>query len=76
MLRISVLIAGLALAETTVIGVSSAQAVVCSYDRCVTKCNRAGVKHCLRHCDMRIARRLTSGICPWYGHLGLSPNGT
>jgi hypothetical protein len=37
MLRISILIAALVFVETTSIGVSSAQAVVCSYDLCVSR---------------------------------------
>jgi hypothetical protein len=74
MLRISVLIAALTLMETTAIGVSSAQAVVCSYDLCVSNCNGAGGKRCLRGCDRRIARRLSSGICPWHGFGDLSLN--
>jgi hypothetical protein len=76
MLRISILIAALVFVETTSIGVSSAQAVVCSYDLCVSNCNRAGYKRCLRGCDRRIARRLSSGLCPWHGAGDLSLKGT
>jgi hypothetical protein len=74
MLRISILIAALTLLETTAIGVSPAHAVVCSYDICVSNCNSNGRKHCLRGCDRRIARRLSSGLCPWYGPAELSIN--
>ena len=74
MLRISVFIAALTLLETTVIGISAAHAVVCSYDVCVTNCHRNGGKHCLRGCDRRIARRLSSGLCPWHGPGDLSLN--
>ena len=76
MLRISVLIAALALMETTSIGVSSAQAVVCSYDLCVSNCGRNGGRFCLKGCDRRIARRLSLGLCPWHGKGDLSLNGT
>lgn len=67
MLRTLVLIAALTLIETAAVGVSTAQAVVCSYDVCVSNCNRGGYRRCLRGCDLRIARRLSSGMCPWYG---------
>jgi hypothetical protein len=67
MLRVSVLIAALTLLETTAIGVSPAQAVVCSYDLCVSNCNSAGHKRCLKGCDRRISRRLSLGLCPWHG---------
>lgn len=71
MLRISALIAALTLVALIAMGVSAAQAVVCSYDLCVSKCFAAGGKYCLRGCDRRIARRQTSGICPWYGSASL-----
>jgi len=74
MLRIFVLIAALTLMETATIGVSRAQAVVCSYDVCVSDCFRGGYKKCLRHCDRRIARRISNGLCPWYGSGDLSLN--
>jgi hypothetical protein len=74
MLRIFVLVAALTLMETAAIGVSAAQAVVCSYDVCVSNCFRGGYKHCLRGCDRRIARRLSDGLCPWYGFSDLSLN--
>jgi hypothetical protein len=64
------LIATLALMASATMGLSPAQAVVCSYDRCVSRCFTAGNKFCLRGCDMRIARRMTSGLCPWYGSNG------
>jgi len=67
MLRRSLLIAALTLMASATIGASTAQAVVCSYDLCVSRCFTAGNKFCLRGCDRRIARRLTSGLCPWYG---------
>jgi hypothetical protein len=68
MLRLSMLIAALTLIASATIGASPAQAVVCSYDRCVSRCFIAGNKFCLRGCDMRIARRISSGLCPWYGN--------
>jgi hypothetical protein len=68
MLRFSTLIAALALIASTMIGTSPAQAVVCSYDVCVSRCFTAGNKLCLRGCDRRIARRLSSGLCPWHGN--------
>jgi hypothetical protein len=67
MLRRPMLIAALTLMTSVTIGASTAQAVVCSYDRCVSRCFTAGNKLCLRGCDMRIARRISSGLCPWYG---------
>ena len=67
MLRRSTLIAAVALMASTTIGVSTAEAVVCSYDLCVSNCFRGGGKTCLRGCDRRIARRISSGLCPWYG---------
>jgi hypothetical protein len=66
MLRRSMLIVVPALMALATIGASSAQAVVCSYDRCVSRCFTAGHKFCLRGCDIRIARRLSSGLCPWH----------
>ena len=75
MLRIFVLIAALTLMETATIGVSRAQAVVCSYDVCVSNCFRNGIKRtCLHLCDKRIARRISNGLCPWYGSGDLSLN--
>ena len=74
MLRISLLIAALTLVGTIAIGVSTAQAVVCSYDVCVSNCHMNGGKHCLRGCDRRIARRMSSGFCPWHGAGDLSLN--
>jgi hypothetical protein len=74
MLRISILIAALTLMETAVIGVPAAHAVVCAYDVCVSNCFRGGYKHCLRGCDRRIARRISNGLCPWYGSGDLSLN--
>jgi hypothetical protein len=64
MLRLSLVIAALILIASAMIDASPAQAVVCS---CVSRCFTAGGKFCLRGCDRRIARRLTSGLCPWYG---------
>jgi hypothetical protein len=68
MLRFSTLIAALILIASVMIGALPAQAVVCSYDICVSNCFRGGGKTCLRGCDQRIARRISSGICPWYGN--------
>jgi hypothetical protein len=71
MLRRSMLIVALAFMAfmaSVIVGASTVQAVVCSYDRCVSRCFTAGHKFCLRGCDMRIARRLSSGICPWHGN--------
>ncbi|HEY6577932.1 MAG TPA: hypothetical protein VIY09_01290 [Rhizomicrobium sp.] len=68
MLRWSMLIAALALLASVTVDVLPAQAVVCSYDRCVSRCFIAGGRFCLRGCDRRIARRLTAGLCPWYGN--------
>jgi len=70
MLRRSTLIAALALIASVTMGALPAQAVVCSEDICVSKCFRGGGKTCLRGCDRRIARRISSGICPWYGNAG------
>ena len=67
MLRLSMVIAALTLFVSLMIEASPAQAVVCSYDRCVSRCFTAGNKFCLRGCDRRIARRIASGLCPWYG---------
>jgi hypothetical protein len=72
MLRRSTLIAALALIASTTIGASTAQAVVCSEDVCISRCFIGGGKHCLRGCDRRIARRISSGICPWHGNNGFS----
>jgi hypothetical protein len=72
MLRIFVLIAALTLIETAAIGVPAAHAVVCSYEVCVPNCYRAGGTRCLSRCDRRIARRISDGICPWYGDLSLN----
>jgi hypothetical protein len=68
MLRRSTLIAALILIASATVGATTAQAVVCSYDVCVSHCFTAGGKFCLRGCDRRIARRQTSGLCPWYGN--------
>jgi hypothetical protein len=68
MLRLSIIIAALALMIATDVGISPAQAVVCSYDVCVSNCWRGGYKRCLRGCDRRIARRMSDGLCPWYGN--------
>lgn len=74
MLRVPALIAVLAVTATAAF-VSPANAIVCSYDRCVFNCHRNGVsKVCLRVCDLRIARRLSSGLCPWYGSGDLAFN--
>jgi hypothetical protein len=67
MLRRSMVIAALTLFASVTIDVSPAQAVVCSYDICVSRCFTAGNKFCLRRCDRRIARRQTNGLCPWSG---------
>jgi hypothetical protein len=72
--RILVLIAAVTLLQTIAVGAPAAQAVVCSYDVCVSNCNTNGGKHCLRGCDRRIARRLSNGLCPWLGFGGLSLN--
>ena len=48
--------------------VSPAQAVVCSEDVCISRCYIGGGKRCLKSCDRRIARRISSGICPWHGN--------
>lgn len=66
MLRLSTLIAALILLASVTTAASPAQAVVCSYDHCVSRCFTAGGKYCLRGCDRRIARRMTSGLCPWF----------
>jgi hypothetical protein len=68
MLRLSTLIAALILLASATIVAAPAQAVVCSYDLCVSRCFTAGHKLCLRGCDRRIARRLSSGLCPWHGN--------
>jgi hypothetical protein len=73
MLRLSTLTAALALIASATFATSPAQAVVCSYDVCVSRCFTGGGKFCLRGCDRRIARRMTSGLCPWYGQ-GMSMN--
>jgi len=67
MLRVSMMIAALTLVAATDVGVSPAKAVVCSEQVCISNCFRAGYKRCLRGCDRRIARRISDGICPWYG---------
>jgi hypothetical protein len=67
MQRLSMVIAALTIFVSLMIDVSPAQAVVCSYDICVSNCFRGGGKHCLRGCDRRIARRQTNGLCPWSG---------
>ena len=67
MLRLSMVIAALTLLVSLMIDASPAQAVVCSYDRCVSRCFTADGRFCLRGCDRRIARRQTSGLCPWPG---------
>lgn len=67
MLRRSMLIAILALIASTAIGVSTAGAVVCSEQVCISNCYKGGGKYCLRGCDRRIARRISSGMCPWHG---------
>jgi hypothetical protein len=74
MLRILAFVAILSLIGTTAFGVSAAQAVVCSYDQCVSNCHRSGGKHCLRGCDRRIARRQSLGLCEWHGLGDLSLN--
>jgi len=68
MLRFSTLIAALTLIASVTIGALPAQAVVCSEDICISRCFIGGGKRCLRGCDRRIARRISSGICPWYGN--------
>jgi hypothetical protein len=65
MLRLSMVIAALIALAT--FDASPAQAVVCSYDLCVSRCFTAGGRFCLRGCDRRIARRQTNGLCPWSG---------
>jgi hypothetical protein len=67
MLRLSMVIVALTLLASITIDASPAQAVVCSQDICVSHCFRGGVRHCLRGCDRRIARRQTNGLCPWSG---------
>ena len=74
MLRISALVAMLSLMGMTGLSVSAAHAVVCSYDQCVWNCHRGPGKYCLRGCDRRIARRLSSGLCAWHGLGDLSLN--
>jgi hypothetical protein len=75
MLRISAAIAVLTLIATAAFGVSSAQAIVCSYDECVSNCHGNGIsKYCLRVCDRRLARRQSSGLCKWPGLGDLSLN--
>ncbi|MGA9329871.1 MAG: hypothetical protein WA832_07960, partial [Bradyrhizobium sp.] len=61
-------IAALILVASATVAASPAQAVVCSYDLCVSRCFTGGGKFCLRGCDRRIARRMTFGVCPWYGN--------
>jgi hypothetical protein len=68
MLRLSTLIAALILIGSVAMVAPPARAVVCSYDLCVSRCFTAGNKFCLRGCDRRIARRLSSGLCPWHGN--------
>jgi hypothetical protein len=72
--RLSIIVAALLLIVTTDIGISPAKAVVCSQDACASNCFRAGGKKCLRGCDRRIARRISDGICPWYGSSDWSLN--
>jgi hypothetical protein len=67
MLRLSTLIAAMSLIALATFDASPAQAVVCSYDLCVSRCFTAGGRFCLRGCDRRIARRQTNGLCPWSG---------
>ena len=67
MRRFSFVVAALTLIASGMIDVSPAQAVVCSEGTCISNCIRAGGRFCLRSCDRRIARRISSGICPWYG---------
>jgi hypothetical protein len=69
MLRVSLLAAALTttLIASPIIGASTAQAVVCSEEVCISRCFTSGGRRCLRGCDQRIARRMSSGICPWYG---------
>jgi hypothetical protein len=74
MLRLSVIVAALTLIVAPDIGISPAKAVVCSEQVCISNCNRAGYKRCLRGCDRRIARRISDGICPWYGSSDWSLN--
>jgi hypothetical protein len=76
MLRLSIIVAALTLIAATDIGIAPAKAVVCSYDVCVSNCFKAGYKRCLRGCDRRIARRISDGICPWYGSSDWSLNYT
>ena len=59
--------AALALIASGMIDISPAQAVVCSEEVCLSRCYIGGGRRCLRVCDRRIARRIASGICPWYG---------
>ena len=71
MLRLSLMIAALVLLASTTIGVAPAKAVVCSEEVCMSNCFRGGGRFCLRACDRRIARRISNGICPWYGNSDL-----
>lgn len=67
MLRLSTLVAALTFLASVTIGASTAQAVVCSEQLCISNCFKGGGKRCLHGCDRRIARRMASGVCPWYG---------
>lgn len=76
MLRLSTLIAALILLASVTTAASPAQAVVCSYDHCVSRCFTAGGKYCLRlrskdrtaH-DVRslplVPKRLVAGSAGW-----------
>jgi hypothetical protein len=65
--RFSFAIAALALIAFGMIDISPAQAVVCSEEICISRCFIGGGRRCLKACDRRIARRVASGICRWYG---------
>jgi hypothetical protein len=67
MLRLSSLAAVLTFMASLMVDASAAHAVVCSEEVCISRCFTAGGRHCLKGCDRRIARRVASGVCPWYG---------
>jgi hypothetical protein len=66
--RFSFAIGALALIASGMIDIGPAQAVVCSEEVCISRCFMGGGRRCLKSCDRRIARRIASGICPWYGN--------
>ena len=65
MRRFSFATAALTLIVSGIVDVSPARAVVCSEDVCISRCFIGGGKRCIKGCDMRIARRISSGVCPW-----------